>query len=289
KAAEGKAPLTMLSLSQGTLVLANLDVVMRATGDGPAALFDLPETDFFARDCTFSLAGKTPQNTTVLRRHGSAELSPENPLTQTWLQRCYVRGPQATLLDLRGASTNLLLEESLIAGQQQPLIHVQARAEDSLVLFCVRSTLIAGQTLLRWQPLDGKRSNPQVHVRTLDSILSCDDATASSGAMLHLTDDDGLTKTSWGAMNCVYAGWKRLLSSNGKNIANPDVAAWRAQWGYSSGDQAGADCWPASPPSSLEEQPASTFMPLAAIVAYEALPGPGAAGCVIGRLPGEPE
>ena len=283
--ADAKRPAKLLTLSQGTLVLDNLDIVMKSADAAPALLFDLPDTHFYARDCTFSLVGKPAQSITLVR-HGPAENPLEARKTQTWLQRCHLRGPEAALLDLHDASTALLVEGSLIVGQQQPLIQMRCRDEDALALHCVRSTLVAGQTLLRWQPT-GKQGGPQIAGQILDSILSRDDATAARGDMLHLTDDTDLTKLSWRAANSVYAGWKQMLASTTRNIA--DLEGWRGQLLYSGGDRTVAETWPSNPPSSLEEQSANTFLPFPSPVGFAALTGPGAAGSVIGWLPTAPD
>ena len=119
--------------------------------DVPATLFDLPDTDFHARECTFSIAGKSQEAFALVRRHRSKEAPTENRTTKTWLKRCYVRGADMSLLRLHGTSNAVLLEESLIVGYRHPLIDMHGRGDDALDLYCVRSTLVAGHILLRWR------------------------------------------------------------------------------------------------------------------------------------------
>src|SRR5262249_7626543 len=221
KAPQGKSATALCTLAEGKLVLDNLDFVTQWSDKAPAALFDLAGTDFRARDCTFSVAGESPrgEGVTLLRRSGAA---PENRATQTWLQRCYARGADLSLLRERDASTALLLEDSLIVGYQQPLLDVRGGDQAALDLYCVRSSLIAGQMLLRCQA-DGKGSGPKIAVKVLDSILSRDDAAAPAGDMMHLGVGVDLAKASWRASNSVYSGWKHLLASDDKTLPGNEL------------------------------------------------------------------
>ncbi|MBI2805213.1 MAG: serine/threonine protein kinase [Planctomycetes bacterium] len=282
----GKGPFTFCAISDGTLILENLDLVKRWSAKGPATVFDLLDTDFYSRDCTFSLDASSPDTVALIRRLGSNRKEP----TRTWLQHSYVRGAQATVIHSRDAPMDVILEESLIAGHEAPLFQINGREEHAFGLYCVRSTLVAGQTLLRWQTPGGESDfSPPLKGRILDSILSRDDTLAPAGDMLHLGNSRQLTLTSWRARNSVYAGWKQLLVSRRKNIAGTDLESWHAHWLYSSGDRALPNTWPINPPSGLDGQPATTFRPDDAPVAFAALSGSGAIGCVIGRLPPAPE
>ena len=184
-----------LALSRGKLILDNLDFVVQWPGEVPAIWFDLGSSDFFARDCTFSAASKAGQAVALVRR--KATPTPVDHAPQTWLQHCYLRGPEITLLQLIGSGGNCLLEESLIVGQQQPLIQMRCGDHDPLSLYCVRSTLAAGRCVLHWEPISGKEGRPPIKVRVLDSILTRFDAAAPGGAMLDLAE-----KSDTGYLNC---------------------------------------------------------------------------------------
>ena len=294
----GTEAATFCSIAQGKLILDNLDFVMRWSDDAPATLFDLPDTDFHARECTFSIAGKSKEAFALVRRHRSKEAPTENRTTKTWLKRCYVRGADMSLLRLHGTSNAVLLEESLIVGYRHPLIDMHGRGDDALDLYCVRSTLVAGHILLRWRSQGGKGISPPILGKVLDSILSRDDTIAPPGDMIHLADGGEPRKMTWRAANSVYAGWKQLLSSGSTNIAGSDLEKWHAQWFYRAGDRVRPDTWPNSPPSGLEDQPAGAFLPAQMPpveplrlppVAFAALTGEGSIGCVIGWLPPAPE
>ncbi len=181
-----------------------------------------------------------------------------------------------------------MIEESLIVGYHQPLIQMRCRDNDAVAIYCVRSTLTAGQTLLRWEPLVGKVGRPPIQGRVLDSILSRHDSATAVGDMIQLTENSDPGQLNWRCANSIYAGWKQLLASGSKNIAGHDIETWRRQLGgFSNVGNALVDTWPRGL-SGLEEQPCSTFLPGAA-VSFAALSGSGSIGCVIGRLPPVPE
>jgi serine/threonine protein kinase len=290
KSAQKKSVSAFCTIAHGKLILENLDFAMKWTDDAPATVFDLPDTDFHARECTFSIAGTSPQGVALVRRQRSKDASAEDRTTHTWFKRCYVRGAEMSLCSSRESSAALLVEESLIVGYRQPLIDWRGRDEDALALHCVRSTLVTGLILLRWQALDGKGGAPTITGRILDSILSRDDALAPQGDMIQLSDGAELTKMHWRAANGIYAGWKQLLARGGKNIAGHDRESWGNQWFYRTGDRAlGFETWPKKTPAGLEEQDASTFVPAQSPVEFAALTHAGASGCVIGWLPPAPE
>jgi hypothetical protein len=191
------------------------------------------------------------------------------------------------LLDSTDTPSAFLAEESLIVGHQHPLFRMRGRNDDEFALRCVRSTLVTGQMFLRWQAQSEDGSAPIIG-RMLDTIVSRDDNDAPVGDMIHLAGVSDLTRMNWRAQNSVYAGWKQLLASAGKNISGSDLDGWHRQWFYSTGDRALPDNWPKSPPSELEDQPAETFLPTSvpepAPIAYAALTGAGSTGFVAGWL-----
>jgi len=285
KTVAAKALPPFLSLARGKLILDNLDFVAQVSAAAPVVVFDLPESDFCVRSCTFSLAGKAPSGVALVRRIESA--NPQGR-TRTWLQRTFVRGADVTLLDHQGAATEAMIEESLVAGQVQPLFRIKGREDDEFDLRCLRSTLVCGQVFLRWQAMTGNGGQPTVRGWMLDSIVSRDD-TSGVGDLIQLADGADPSRMRWRAQNSVYAGWKQLLASGGKSIGGHDLDAWHRQWIYSDGDRAVVETWPANPPPVLEEQPADAFLPGLSPVAFTALTGPGTIGCVAGWLPAAPE
>ncbi len=200
-----------------------------------------------------------------------------------------MRGPDISLLRQSGVGGEFLIEESLIAGGGAPLIQMNSRDNDALALYCVRSTLSAGQTLLDWEPLTGKERRPRLQARILDSILSRHDSAAPLGHMIHVGGKADLAQVDWRSANTAYVGWKQLLASGSRNIAGHDLEAWNLQMGgFGKAGIAMVDTWPRGL-SGLEEAPAGAFLPGASVVSYAALSGSGSIGCAIGRLPPAPE
>ena len=184
------------------------------------------------------------------------------------------------------------MEESLVVGQHQPLIQVQARELDTFDFHCIRSTVAGGQVLLRWQNASAARdktSKPQIHAWVLDSILSRHDPAASVGEMIQLGDDAEPTQMQWKAANSVYAGWKKLLTAKSTSIGIEALTDWRKQWNQTHGDRTIVQPWPSDPLSQLGEVPAHLFLlPATSPAAFAALTGTGAIGCVVGWLPDTP-
>jgi serine/threonine-protein kinase len=284
-------------MTQGKLILENLDVAVVWSDKGPAALFDLAGADFYARDCTFSVAGEAAkgQGVALVRRQNAAA---EKLPAQTWLQRCYVRGADLSLVRFQESSSSMLIEDSLVVGYQYPLFDVRGRDQDTFDLYCVRSSLVTGDVLMRCRS-ENKAVTPKVNVHLLDSILGRDDGTSPLGNLLHLAEGADPAKLTWRATNSVYAGWKHLLwVSEAKKIIGTDQENWRKQWRYIDAefDAATNECWPDDPPSGLAERSPDLFRPRYlpqamkhSAVSYAALTGDGAIGCVIGRLPPAPE
>ena len=124
------------------------------------------------RNCTFSLAAKAAPSITLARRTDVKATGK----TQTWFSRTYVRGPSVTLLDSKNTSAALLIEESLFAGQDQPVLQFRGDGEDTLDLRILRSTLVARPERL----CAGNRRTERGPCRS--SVAGC--STRSSAAMM---------------------------------------------------------------------------------------------------------
>ena len=297
KSADPRAtPRTLLSIAQGSLILDNLDIVLKATDDFPATLFDLGEADFFS-------AGIARSRLSAKRSKRSPCSAPE-PVWQTmqaknarrkpWLKRCYpsAEAPKFRWLNLTQASTNLLVEESLIVGQQQPLIQMRCGDDDAArsVLHPL-PTLVASQLLLQLvqAPEEEASEAPRIQGRkSSTSILSRDDAArAPQGDMVHLIDEVGLSNVSWRATNGIYAGWKRLLVSSLEESRQQRSRSLAAAVGLQGETRIArlADPWPSGPPSALGDATREHILAHAGPVAFEgsgrhrARSAPSSVGC----------
>lgn len=291
--ADAPAPTALLALTGGRLVLDGLDVVARwtdARATKPAALFRVTRGDFFARGCTFSLAGQHPHGLAVVRLQGAAKPAsgakrPEPARCR--LHRCYVRGADLIALALTDAVADILVDESLLVSQHGPLVQIHGGAEE-VTLRLVRSTLVAGPSLLDWQASAGKGGAPHVQTLALDSILARGDAATAPGSLLHLAGGADPKALGWKATTCVYAGWKKLLDSAPLTIEGQDLEGWHRHWGSALVDRTLIEAWPAAVPAHRDDLPAAAFLPHSTPVAFKARSAPGALGCPIGRLPPEP-
>jgi serine/threonine-protein kinase len=290
-AVKEKSAAAMLALSRGQLVLEGLDVALKWTdpqADAPACLFQVAAGGLYARDCTFSFAGRHPQGVFLTRLQGDAG-SPDTDPCRLRLTQCYARGTDLVALGVQNTSADVLVEQSVLVDYQLPLLQVVGRDEDEVKLRVVRSTLVAGQNLLRIRDADGKGSSPQVRVMLWDTILARDDPAGPEGDLVRLdgkTDPDHLR---WRAVNSVYAGWKKLLAADGLAIdGNDDLAAWHARFPSQGGDRFVPETWPNNPPAQLEALPPAVFVPAGSPVAFAASLDDAAVGAVVGRLPPEP-
>ncbi len=92
KVLDAKTPPIFVAVARGKLIVENLDFVMQAPTETPAVVFDVPGSDFYARNCTFSVAGKAGHGVALLRPHrGRADRSQDADLAAALL--CTRAGP----------------------------------------------------------------------------------------------------------------------------------------------------------------------------------------------------
>jgi serine/threonine-protein kinase len=281
----GKAPVGatrgFLSLRDGTLSLENLDVVLRWTGGGgePVALFHVTTGGFFADGCTFSVAGKDERGIVLTRLDGG---NPRGAVNRCLFRRCFARGSSLQVLDASGFGVEVLFDHCLLATGGPCLIQTEGKLNRPMTLRLVRSTLVAPRTLLRCS----KVANPMVmalRCQALDCLLACSDSLTNA----EMVTAAGPGNLSWQAVNCVYAGWKKLLGAGPKSIAATEAAlpAWHALGTEFEADQLIAETWPRGLPAELEETAAAVYQPAKTAVAFAAVSGPGALGCPLAELP----
>ena len=110
----------LLTASRGNLRLENVDVGVR-TADAKQpetfALFQVTEGDFRAEGCTFSIAGQHAKGVAVVRLGGTRAMGSR----RCRLDRCYVRGSEAVLLESRSGA-EVLVSDCLVAGGADPCL-----------------------------------------------------------------------------------------------------------------------------------------------------------------------
>ncbi len=272
----------LFTVERGGLRLENLDVACARATPTPAAwpCWTLRDANLWADGCTFSAAGKPHEPTVVARFHGTR---PDAALCR--FSRCYLRGPAVTAVDVDAPGARVLFDRSLVAGGDSPLIRVRASDARATFLTAVRSTLVCGQTLLNIRRAADADREPAVVWLGWDCLLSRSSDQAG-GDMVRAPAGDGVNTSGmkWRACNCLYAGWKNLLTGP-ENVGGTDAVGWRAHWGRAEGDSAVRDAWPSysEDPAVL---PASAYRTADTPVGFAATAAPdGPLGCDPGDLP----
>jgi serine/threonine-protein kinase len=269
-----------LSVEHGGLRLENLDVVFAPhdTTTGGLALLDARDAELWAEGCTFSLAGKPREGTVVARVHGT---NPNGVLCR--FNRCFVRGPAVTAVDMDAPGASVLIDRSLVVGGDAPLLRVRASDAQTTYLSVVRSTLVCGRTALTVGPAADANHKPAVAWLGWDCLLSRS-SDQGGGDMIQTAAAVDPSGIQWRPYNCLYAGWKDLLTGK-ETITAIDAAGWNRFLGNVGSDAAERDAWPSysEDPSAL---PASMYSTADTALAFAATAAPdGPLGCDLNDLP----
>jgi serine/threonine-protein kinase len=279
--ADSKPSGRFMALDRGSLALEDLDVVFKSVGGNPAeapVLFDVKGGTLTAWKCSFSAAGN-PERGVVLARLDT----PSSP-ARCRLRRCYARGAGLTAVSVHGSDIEVLLDGCLLVGDRQPLVHVTARADDWATLRVVRSTLVAGRALLRVDRAEGATAAPHLLWRGWDSLLARG-SRQTAGDLVVLGDGVQSDKMSWRAVNCLYAGWRYLLSGSGASIEGSALKEWDQRWTNPEGDRTVSQPWPQGSPLPLEQTPPITYQTPGTPVCFAATSHADALGCDVRVLP----
>ncbi len=268
-----------LAVESGSLSLENLDVVMKCAGDAldpPPVLFEAIGGDLAARHCTFSIAGKHPRGVQVVRLDG------RTATVKGRLSGCYLRGA-ATALAVNAAAADVLIDDCLLVGGDVPLLDIAVSNGTPSTLRLVRSTLVAGKTLLRAAPAGGANGGPALKCLCWGALLSRA-GNGVAGDMVHATGGAG--RMGWREVGCVYAGWEKLLAAAGTEISATSPS-WAAFWSTDAGSKVVPGPWPKGLPATVEEVAATAFnpkdSPVQAATAETDLPGCDLAALPTGR------
>lgn len=312
---EGDAtPAAWLSMVGGTLTLEGIDFALRwpdSAATAPTVWFHLHDTPFEARACTFTAAGRHPGSIVLAQVEGSGKIFGTTPATTPAtsdnadaaesnaaaasftgvplrFSNCYLRGQDLALLNTSGNTVDLLLENCLVATAEPALIRLSGAGEARHTVRLVRSTLVTGQTFLRYLPTDKKAGQRRLQVLAWDTVLARGLGATLQGDMIDLGAASAATM-AWHATNCAYAGWKRLLVASDKTIPSGAIQAWRQHWqAKADGERDFADTWPPQWPGEPEGLGAAAYYTGGTPLGFRATRGTGALGCDLARLPPEP-
>lgn len=253
--AAGKS-LHFLSLTQGSLTLENIDVVLKWTESSitePVGLVQVLDGDFLARRCTFSVAGTHPAGLALARLDGT------RPGCKARLSHCYGRGAGLVALDLRSPAAEALVDGSLLVGGERPLLHVACRNAQLTTVRVARSTLVTEQTLVQVRPASPADTNPALNWFGWDALLTRSNP-QTGGELLDVRECLQTNALRWHADNCLYAGWRTLLAGPGAiPWTETDLNAWHQRWQQPAGDKAVFHTWPPVSPHNLAEIPADNY------------------------------
>jgi serine/threonine-protein kinase len=231
------------ALEGGSLALEDLDVVCKtsspASTDTPV-LFQVKGGTLSAWKCSFSTTASDRSGTVLV------QLGPAATPSNCRLRRCYGRGANLTAVNIEGSGSGnaeALLEDSLLVGNEQPLLRVSAGGDTWSTLRVVRSTLVTGKALLQIDQGPGGNNSPQVSWRAWDSLLARGRLQVP-GDLVVLGDAVHADKITWRVVNCLYAGWQNLLSHKGSYVKGTDLEQLHTRWSYAEGDKALAQAWP---------------------------------------------
>jgi hypothetical protein len=276
---EERAP-TFLAMSQGKLLLGDIDLAVRwPGGSAPPTFVRVAGGDLLAWSCTFSAtSNKSSDPITVARfESGSGK--------KCRLSRCYGRGPQLVAVDVVEPGGEVLIDQCLWAGGDPPLLQATGGSSQAngTTLRVVRSTLLARDTLLALRAGPGAAANPSLRWMGWDALLARS-AEGSGGVMVSLPPGSAATGIRWQAVNCAYGGWKLLLS--GKEVVDgADNDAWHNFWQLSEGDVSFPRAWGTGLPANPAQEPALTYRTEGTPLAFQATFSPGYLGCDLAQLP----
>lgn len=269
-----------ITVTNGNLLLGNLDVVLEwPAKNGPSAsLARVVQGDFLAWSSTFSVTGDFKSPGSAVRFEG-----PHGARNKCRLSGCLVRG-NIHALDLRAPTGEVLMDDCLLVGGDDPLLRVQAgSANGRPTVRMLRCSAFAGQTFLEVAPPSDPAGQPALTWLGWDVCLARDRKNPG-GVLLQLPAEAAADDCQWKATNCLYVNWQTLL--DGKTpIKASETAAWNQRWKQTEGDKAlatplfimdGADPAEVHPIYFRLDQ--SAF-------AFAATYGPGLLGCDVEKLP----
>lgn len=270
-------PWTFLTVERGRLTLQGVDVVLQAPDSfkDPLTLVQATDADFSARDCTFSVSGRSVNPLVV------AHFVATKPEKRCRFSNCVLRGNSLQALDLDAPGGLVLFENCLAAGGEFPLLQMQGNAPAASV-FAVRSTLVGSAKLLR---LQGGDNSPSLNWFAWDSILSRSNDKLG-GEMIVLPIAGTTEKIKWESVNTLYAGWQTLLTGV-ERVSSENGSAWRRlmQVTPQASERAIPDMWPAAQ-TELSEVSAGVFRTARTPVAFVAsVNNQETIGCVLDQLP----
>jgi serine/threonine-protein kinase len=275
---------SFLSMERGNLTLENLEIVVKCPETEQAEVANLVRVEagnLIAVGCAFSVAGRCRSGLSAVRFESA---SAQTTRSRCRLSQCYFRGADMVALDLRSQGGDVQLGDCLIVGGSRPLVDITASSANLLSLRVARSTLVAGQTLVRIRAASMTEKQLAVHWLGWDSLFA-HHGSQTDGEMLQLEEGVTTSGMKWRSVNCLYSGWQNLLKCAGRDISQTQLSVWRKLWQQEEGDEVDVQTWPAFVPTDPCEMPAANFRTAGTRTGYAATSHPGTLGCDVTTLP----
>jgi len=242
-------------LDRKSVILDGIDLVVnvRELGTRQTALFSCAGANLTLRNCTVTVLNPTRQPFAFLRVQPSAVRS-----TRVRLERTLVRGGFSSGIDIADASSDVVIDKSMILGGSGPLIRVMEQNVASEQRFFFLDTILAGAGPIidRIAAAGAPQSKPLViqaygsafgrlHGAGIASIVCSSDPTAAPAEQIQ-----------WEGNHNLFAGWMGFFA-RGKEPTGPTVtvtnlAAVRSTW--NSAEQSSQEIplpWPQPPDLSM--------------------------------------
>ncbi len=217
-------------LDRKNLILDRIDLVVnvRDLGSIPTALFSCTGGNLTLRNCTITIKNPTRQPFAFLRVQPSAVRS-----TRIRLERTLVRGGFSSGIEIADASTDVVIDKSMILGGSVPLIRVSDHNVASEQRFFFMDTILAGSGPIidRAAVAAAAQSKPiiiraygsafgRLHGAGIASIVCSSDPTAAAPQQI-----------AWEGNHNLFAGWMGFFA-HGKDptVTVANLAAVRSTW-----------------------------------------------------------
>lgn len=272
----------LITVSQANLTLENVDLVLKRTesiAPNLGSFIKITDGALQASHCTFSVAGTDARAASALQLDGVG--TQERPV-RCLLHRCFVRGADLQVLDVRSPGAEIRIDGSLLVNATRPLIQVLGAAATPTQVRLLRSTLVTGQTLLQVRPAVVGDRSPAIKVLSWDSLLAFS-GHQKTGDLVNLGPDSDLKNFQYRSVNSICTGWASLLSFGASRLSDEPV--WRATLQHKEGDRILPDPWPNEPIGDASDRSPLTFLTQGTPLYHSATSVAGPLGCNVALLP----
>src|SRR5205814_33158 len=126
------------------------------------------------------------------------------------LSRCQARGGSLVGLQYESGARQVLLDDTLLATGDMPLLDIRVRNRQNIKLNLLRSTLVSRSAGVRVQADEPESlRSDTLEVNAWDALLARS-GPGREGVLLEVPAKMRADAIRWRAANCLYTGWKSL-------------------------------------------------------------------------------